>query len=199
MVSAFKQLTQFLELCEAMLKSMRTKIRKEIYRIKPYDLLEENTISDIVEWIDSDVELCRLRKPDFPAKHLVSYFAVVDGEYLLLVDHINAELWLPTGGHVEPGEHPRNTALRECSEELDFKGEFLIDEPIMVTVTETVGKTSGHTDVSIWYALKGDMKISLNFDTGEFNGVKWFHKDKLPKESDPHLGRFVEKLYATLT
>jgi 8-oxo-dGTP diphosphatase len=178
---------------------MRTEIRKEIVGIKPHDPLEENTISDVIEWIDSGVELCRLRKPDFPRKHLVSYFAVVDGEYILLVDHINAEMWLPTGGHVEPDEHPRNTALRECLEELNFKGEFLIDEPVLVTSTETVGKTSGHIDVSIWYVLKGDMKISVNFDTSEFNRIKWFHKDKLPERTDPHLGRFVEKLYANFT
>ena len=178
---------------------MRREVRKEIVAIKPYDSLEENTISNVLDWIDSGVELCRIRKPDFPRKHLVSYFAVVDDEHLLLVDHINAELWLPTGGHVEPNEHPREAALRECSEELNFSGEFLIDEPILVTSTETVGKTSGHTDVSIWYALKGNRQLPVDYDPGEFNGVKWFHKDNLPEDTDPHLGRFVEKLYANFT
>jgi 8-oxo-dGTP pyrophosphatase MutT (NUDIX family) len=178
---------------------MRQEIRREIQAIKALDQFEIDTIEDVLNWIDSGEELCRLKKPDVPDKHLVSYFAVVDGDYLLLVDHINAELWLPTGGHVELGEHPKQTALRECLEELDIDGQFLIEEPILVTSTETVGKTSGHTDVSIWYALKGDRKAQINYDEGEFNGIKWFHKDSLPEATDPHLNRFVEKLYFTIT
>ncbi|MFC3193497.1 NUDIX domain-containing protein [Marinicella sediminis] len=178
---------------------MRNRIREEIGRIKPHDAQEKDTIQEILKWIDSGVELCRLQKPDFPKKHLVSYFAVVDDDYLLLVDHLNAEMWLPTGGHVEPGEHPRDTALRECLEELNINGEFLIEAPVLVTSTETVGKTSGHTDVSIWYALKGNRKLPIEYDTSEFNGVKWFHKDSLPEQTDPHLGRFVEKLCANFT
>ena len=83
---------------------MRTEIRAEIELIQPLDALEEQSKQDVLTWIDSGVEICRLRKPDVPPKHLISYFAVVDGHYILLVDHINAELWLPTGGHVEPGE-----------------------------------------------------------------------------------------------
>jgi len=175
---------------------MRESIREEIATIRPLDSREEETISGVLEWIESGVELCRIAKPDVPNKHLVSYFAVIDGEYLLLVDHINAEKWLPTGGHVEPNEHPKDTVIRECFEELSIKGEFLVNDPIMVTSTETVGKTSGHTDVSIWYALKGDKQARLDFDTSEFNEVRWFHKDDLPSNTDPYLGYFVKKLYA---
>ena len=42
---------------------------------------------------------------------------VTDGG-VLLVNHINAGLWLPPGGHVEPDEHPAQTASREALEEL---------------------------------------------------------------------------------
>ena len=37
-----------------------------------------------------------------PPKHLVSSFALVDHDHIILVDHKYAERWLPTGGHVEP-------------------------------------------------------------------------------------------------
>lgn len=106
---------------------------------------------DVLSWIDSGVELCRLEKPAVPPKRLLSYFAVVDNEHILLVDHINVELWLPTGGHVEPGEHPGITVLREAKEELSMEADFLHDKPLFLTVTETVG----HIDVSIWYTLRG--------------------------------------------
>lgn len=175
---------------------MRQAIRQEITAITPFDDQERDTQQEVLEWIDSGIELCRLSKPATPPKHLVAYFAVVDGDHLLLVDHINAELWLPTGGHVDPGEHPRDTALREAKEELGLVGEFLIEAPILLTSTETVGKTSGHTDVSIWYALKGQRSMALQYDHSEFNAVRWFHRDEVPMDrTDPEMGRFLKKLY----
>jgi ADP-ribose pyrophosphatase YjhB (NUDIX family) len=175
---------------------MRAEIREEIALIDPLDNAEREDKANVLAWIDSGVEICRLEKPATPPKHLIAYFAVVDGDHILLVDHINAELWLPTGGHVEPGEHPKTTALREAKEELGIDGEFLYDKPLFLTVTETVGKTAGHTDVSIWYALRGNRNASLVFDTAEFQAIKWFEKNEVPLErSDKHMDRFLEKLY----
>ncbi len=176
---------------------MREAIREEVELIQPLDGLELETKRDVLAWIDSGAELCRRVKPATPPKHLISYFAVVDGDHVLLVDHINAELWLPTGGHVDPGEHPRDTALREAQEELSLDGEFLKEGPVFVTVTETVGKTAGHTDVSLWYVLRGDRNSSLAFDTSEFHDAKWFHRDDVPLDrTDKHMARFLQKLFA---
>ena len=175
---------------------MRAEIRKEVELIEPLDELERESKRDVLAWIDSGAELCRVEKPATPPKHLISYFVVVDIDHLLLVDHINAELWLPTGGHVDPGEHPRDTALREAEEELSIEGEFLKQGPVFLTITETVGKTAGHTDVSIWYVLHGDRKANLEFDDSEFHKVRWFHKDDIPLDrTDKHMSRFLQKLY----
>ncbi len=175
---------------------MRKAIKKEVASITPIDSKEVVTQSEILQWIDSGVELCRIQKPDRPPKHLIAYFALVDGDYILLVDHINAELWLPTGGHVEPNEHPRDTVLREAKEELGVVAEFLHQKPILITCTETVGKTAGHTDVSIWYALKGSRRMQFSYDDSEFSQVRWFHKDEVPLDkTDPEMKRFLKKLY----
>jgi ADP-ribose pyrophosphatase YjhB (NUDIX family) len=175
---------------------MREEIRSEVELIEPMDELEEFSKADVLAWIDSGVEICRRAKPATPPKHLISYFALIDGEHILLVDHINAELWLPTGGHVELGEHPRTTVLREAREELSIEGVFLKDQPLFLTITETVGKTAGHTDVSIWYALRGDRAAEVVFDPSEFRKVRWFHKDDVPLgRTDKHMARFLEKLY----
>jgi 8-oxo-dGTP diphosphatase len=80
----------------------------------------------------------------------VSYFAVVDEQRVLLVDHRNAQLWLPAGGHVEPHEHPRTTVVRELREELGLVAPHAIGAPVMVTSVSTVGLTAGHTDVCLW-------------------------------------------------
>ena len=177
-------------------QSMREQIRSEVLTIHPLDELEATTIGDTLKWIDSGLELCRLDKPATPDKHLVSYFAIVDADHLLLVDHINAELWLPPGGHVEPNEHPKETALREAKEELSIAPSFPVDHPILITRTETVGKTSGHTDVSLWYVFAGKRTDAYLFDRSEFASIRWFHRDEIALErSDPHMARFLAKLY----
>lgn len=53
-------------------------------------------------------------------------------------------------------------------------------EDVLITSTETVGRTAGHTDVSFWYVLKGDRGRTLNFDQSEFRSVRWFHQDTIP-------------------
>src|SRR5690348_12369838 len=95
---------------------MHDQIRAEIKLIKPFDEIERKHQTDAFKRFDSGAELFRLAKPATPPKHLVSYFAVIDGQTILLVDHKNAQLWLPTGGHVEPQEHPRTTVMRELEE-----------------------------------------------------------------------------------
>jgi len=176
---------------------VRNQLKQEIESIHPLDSIEGDTINGVLAWIDSGVELCRIEKPATPNKHLVSYFVVIDGDYLLLVDHINAEKWLPTGGHVESGEHPRKTVIREAYEELKIQAEFIQENPVFLTSTETVGKTSGHTDVCLWYVIKGNRNVPLEIDTTEFYESRWFNRNLLPANSDPNLSRFVNKLFNT--
>lgn len=175
---------------------MNDRVRSELFEIKPLDSLEAAHLQDAIAWATSGAPLFRTAKPATPAKHLVSYFAVVDGENILLVDHKNARLWLPSGGHVEPNEDPRTTVVRELKEELGLQIEVAdVGSPIMVTVTETVGLTSGHTDVSLWYVVQGDRTATIVFDSVEFNEVRWFAFSQVPLErSEPHLARFLAKV-----
>lgn len=168
-----------------------------IRTIDPLDELERAQIADTLAWIGSGAPLYRVAKPDVPPRHLVSYFALVDSRErrVLLVDHRNAGLWLPGGGHVEPGEHPAETVRRELSEELGLEAGLLHPAPLFLTVTITVGLTAGHTDVSLWYALRGDSARPVRFDPGEFHGVRWFDLGALPLDrADPHMARFAAKL-----
>jgi 8-oxo-dGTP diphosphatase len=175
--------------------------------IVPLDKLEAEQKQDAVAWIRSGAPLFRVKKPDVPPKHLVSYFLVVDPENrsALLVDHLSAEKWLPSGGHVEQGEDSRATVEREALEELEMKAEFLEaigDKPLFVTSTLTVGKAAGHTDVSLWYVIRGSAGMLPKYDTREFAGIKWFTFNEIlqidPGRLDPHLPRFMRKLHMRL-
>ena len=174
---------------------MNLAIRAEIESIQPLDPLEATQRAEALAWVDSGAQLFRLQKPAIPPKHLVAYFAVVDGSGILLVDHKNAGLWLPTGGHVEPGEHPRTTVARELVEELGFSAAHAIGSPVMITCADTVGLTAGHTDVSLWYVVHADRAQKITFDESEFNTVRWFDFSEVPYgQSDPHMRRFIEKI-----
>ncbi len=174
---------------------MRAAIRAELTAIAPLDALEQAHLTDALAWLDSGAELCRLGKPATPPKHLVSYIAVVDADRILLVDHANARLWLPPGGHVELAEHPRATVARELEEELGFRPAHDIEAPVMVTCTATVGLTAGHTDVSLWYVVRASGTQLLTLDTSEFDAARWFAFAEIPFErSDPHMRRFIHKL-----
>jgi 8-oxo-dGTP diphosphatase len=64
-----------------------------------------------------------------------------------------------------------------------------------VTISETVGSSARHTDVSLWYVLHADRRLALQFDPGEFHSVHWFRSTDVPlARSDPHLQRFLTKL-----
>ncbi len=177
-------------------------ITDEIAAIQPYDALEQAHIDDATAWVASGANIFRITKPDKPPKHLVSYFVVIDPDHksLLLGDHIKAQLWLPSGGHVELNEHPKDTVIREAREEVNLDAVFLKgnEHPFFITVTETVGLTAGHTDVSLWYILRGDIHASLDFDRREFTDMAWFTFDEIleshPAIFDPHMQRFTRKL-----
>ena len=178
---------------------IKNQILKLVEEIAPTDDLEREHIDNTIQWIKSGAELFRIQKPDIPPKHLVSYFIIVDPKEnkILLTDHIKAQLWLPACGHAEPNEHPKTTVEREVVEELNTQAEFLYDGIFFLTQAATVGLTAGHTDVSLWYVLKGDSNTPLQYDLGEFNGYKWFTPEEIldtPIEKlDPHLHRFVNK------
>lgn len=176
---------------------LRSQIFQLVSTIPPTDDLEAHEKEFVLQWINSGVEIFRIQKPDTPPIHLVSYFVVVSPNHdqVLLVDHKRAGLWLPAGGHVEPGEHPKETVIREVREELGIEADFIFNDPIFVTVGKTVNDEGTHTDISLWYVLKADPEQSLHYDTREFHGIRWFTLDTVPIERiEPHMRRFITKL-----
>jgi len=177
-------------------------IAKDTESIAPYDEVERENQEDVSAWLRSGINPFRLKKPDVPPKHLVSYFVLVDPEHrsVLLVDHIKAQLWLPSGGHVQLNESPQDAVVREAEEEFGIQAVFLRNnkKPFFVTVTQTVGLTPGHTDVSLWYLLRGSIHDTPKYDRTEFTDVEWYTFDEIlatdPTIFDPHLQRFTVKL-----
>ena len=179
---------------------MRETLSKLIRQISPFDDREKEHIADALAWIASGAEIYKIKGPDIPPKHLTAYGVFIDttAKKILLVDHIKAELWLPAGGHVDRDEHPKATVAREIKEELGIDAEFLLDDPVFLTETVTVGKTAGHTDVCFWYVLRGDVNAPIRFDPKEFCAIRWFGFDEILQEEKPifdaHMKRFLGKM-----
>lgn len=172
--------------------------------ISPLDDLEQRHITTTLDWLASTDDICRRAKPATPSPHLVSYVVLIDprehGIYLGF--HHTAELFLPMGGHVETSdENPLATARREASEELGIAPSFDVvgENPLFLTRTTTVGKTSGHIDISLWYVIRGRRDHQYPLDPVEFDGGRWCDLDpqRLPT-TDPHLPRFIQKLHSAL-
>lgn len=174
--------------------------------VVPFDEHETKDKAATLRWIRSGAPLFRIARPASPDKHLCVYFALFDEtrRTVLLVDHVKAGLWLFPGGHVDGGEDPRTTVVREATEELAVEGEFhprFGDEPLFLTVTKTRGEHS-HTDVSLWFVLAADQAMRIEADPREANQVRWFALDDpaewTPDRFDPHMARFRDKLLARL-
>lgn len=94
-------------------------LKQEVLKFK-----EKNVSVDLIE-----VFLKKLSSTDKVTKkqnideHICSFFVPVNRETksVYLVHHIKADDWIPPGGHIEFGEHPVDTVIREFEEELNAK------------------------------------------------------------------------------
>jgi 8-oxo-dGTP diphosphatase len=166
--------------------------------ITPADGLEATHQRETLRWLERTDDVFRRIKPATPPRHLVSYVVPITPEGdILLVDHVKAELWLPPGGHVDPDEHPADTARREAREELGVEVEV---RPAFLTATVTGGIGAGHTDVSIWYLVPGDRGWSVP-EHDEFRAARWWTPPEIAAAGDvfdPHFRRFLRKLSSTI-
>lgn len=184
-----------------------TVVRDRVLAVTPVDDREAADQAAVLEWIDSGAPLFRTVRPVTPPKHLAVYFALVDDDArcVMLVDHLKAQAWLLPGGHVDVGEDPSWTVEREAVEELQITPKFHerlgAGQPLFLSVTQTRGMNT-HTDVTLWFALKGDVTAEVRPDPREFSEVRWYNLDDQTDWSadcfDPHMQRFAAKLKAML-
>lgn len=190
-----------------MTRGLTERIRALVTALDPLDDLEAAHRAEALGWLASTSDLFRRQsRPVEPRQHLVSYFLLVaDAERLVLLgDHLKSGLWLPSGGHVEPGEEPSDTVRRECLEELAIQASFhrvVGATPLFITITETNGSDS-HRDVSLWYVLDGSRADVLVPDRREYRSVRWWSPEDIraadPSRFDPHMVRMLDKVDSTV-
>jgi 8-oxo-dGTP diphosphatase len=181
----------------------RRALHELVSGIDPVDEREAADRADVLAWIAGGAELYRRVPPADPPKHLVTYFLPYHAgtDSVFLVEHRKSGLRLPPGGHVEPGEPPWDTVVREASEELRVVAQphpLTPDRrPVFLTVTPTVGPNS-HLDCTLWYLISLTPDTPIVADPAEFDGCAWYPRravaDWPAGQTDPHLRRFLTKV-----
>lgn len=111
---------------------------------------------------------------------------VIRGSEVILLRHRKLGLWLPPGGHIDPGELPDEAAIREVKEEAGIDCQLIGERGIRRDATgliasprgltrpagvqlETIGPDHEHIDL-IYFALPLDPKAVPEGDENEAVG-----------------------------
>lgn len=97
-----------------------------------------------------------------------------DTKKIFFVHHKKAQTWISPGGHIEKGELPTETIIREMQEELGYKiNKKNIPQPFFLTVKEIANPLfpcKEHFD--IWYMIETSQS-SFIIDPSEFYETRW--------------------------
>lgn len=107
--------------------------------------------------------------------HRVAFGVLVDGERVLLchrhpMRRLFPNVWDLPGGHIEDGEDPKDTVLRELAEELGVRGTQCAP---LSTVVEVPGAETHAFVISAW---EGD---PVNMAPDEHDEVRWVNLSEL--------------------
>lgn len=75
------------------------------------------------------------------------------------------------------------------------------DQPAVFFQRHADQGAGSHTDVTLWFVLKGDSGAEVRPDLGEFSEVRWLSLDRTDWSEpcfDPHMDRFMRKLSSAL-
>lgn len=109
-------------------------------------------------------------------RHYCAFFLPYDKDTgkIYLGHHIKAGDWIPPGGHIEPGETPSDTAIREMQEELgiDITREMLTPFTLSVKPINRPDKGCvAHYDV--WHLV--NIKVQdFDYLKTEYHAAAWF-------------------------
>lgn len=99
-------------------------------------------------------------------------------EELLLVEHPRFG-WMPPGGHVDPGELPSASALRELFEETGLAASLALPAPL--SVWGGAGPSPDHVHYCLAFACVLDPALPLTPEPGQ--AAAWFRLDSSLPES----------------
>ncbi len=94
--------------------------------------------------------------------------------------HIKSDSWMGAGGHMDTGESPFHTAVRECEEEIGLK----VTNAILFDLThfDDVNRVGCAQHYDFFYKVELDSTPDLKFDSNEFHEGGWYTYDEVLKK-----------------
>ncbi len=108
---------------------------------------------------------------------------IIEHGRVLLVHHADLQEWFFPGGHVDPGEHPADAAVREVLEETGVTAvaESLVAVTVSPLVTYPNGDKAEHMELTFaCRRISGEAHVN----DSESTDVRWFPLGRLPGLSD---------------
>ena|SRR3989344_4132666 len=117
-----------------------------------------------------------LTKAEDPIDHFGVFFWPYNQKtkQVFIVHHKKSGKWLAPGGHIEKGELPIDTVVREMQEELGFRPKRLTLVPFMISITPVVYLYGYQCKIhyDIWFGIStsgGEFTV----DPKEFHTTRW--------------------------
>ncbi|HUP84836.1 MAG TPA: NUDIX domain-containing protein [Acidimicrobiales bacterium] len=143
------------------------------------------------------VELARLERPfdeDADPVHVTASAIVIGHRGVVLHLHKRMQLWLQPGGHLDPGEHPAEAALREAIEETGLALHHATTPPMIAHVDAHDGP-KGHFHLDVRYVLVADdPDADPAPPPDESQECRWFDWDEAVAASDAGLSGALRAL-----
>lgn len=94
--------------------------------------------------------------------------------------HIKSDHWMGAGGHMEEGESPLQTAIRECEEEIGLK----VTKATLFDLThfDDVNRKSCKEHFDFFFNVELSSTPDLMADPGEFHEAGWYTFDEVLKK-----------------
>lgn len=117
-----------------------------------------------------------ISRDENPTSHFGVFFLPYNPKTktVFITHHKKAGTWIPPGGHVDLGEHPSETFVREIGEELGADTSKIVPpDPFFFSIFELTNPNricKIHFD--IWYLFKTD-GVDFHVDPSEFHETRW--------------------------
>jgi 8-oxo-dGTP pyrophosphatase MutT (NUDIX family) len=162
----------------------------EVRQVVPAD---EHEAAHVELTIDALERLARPFDEHAQADHVTASAFVVSPLGVVLHRHRLLGIWIQPGGHVDPGENPRDGALRETFEETGLRTTHL-EPPVLVHVHVHPGPR-GHRHFDCRWLLEAT-DTTLSPGASESHELGWFLPEAALARCEPELRPGLEKAFA---
>lgn len=169
-------------------------LRSQLAAHTPADADEEQSMMTMDVEIERllDARIDPFDQRDDPV-HITGSAIVVGPRGTVLLLHRRLGMWLQPGGHVDPGEHPWEAALREAAEETGLAVTLAGGVPQLLHVDVHAGGR-GHTHLDLRYLIDGG-DADPDPPPDESQSVAWFDwPSAIARAGDPRLAALLARL-----